>query len=180
MFSVLASRGLAGFLPVNNPDIHNGEGFVTYLIRQKTNLPSGSEITNQADIVFDVNDPILTNVALNTIDADPPNSSVDALPATTTTLDFTVSWSGDDPNGSGIASYDVYVSDNGGPFVAWQSGITETQAIFSGAADHTYGFYSVAIDHVGYRQPVPAGPQATTTVIPGPEDNLLYLPLVVR
>src|SRR5271157_2427801 len=51
--------------------------------------------------------------ALNTIDADPPTSTVASLPATEASTSFTVSWSGqDDPGGSGIASYDIYVSDN--------------------------------------------------------------------
>ena len=46
-----------------------------------------------------------------------PTSTVSPLPATENTTAFTLSWSGtDDPGGSGIASYDVYVSDNGGAF----------------------------------------------------------------
>ena len=56
-----------------------------------------------------------TKEALVTIDAGAPTSSVAALPATEDSTTFTVSWSGqDDAGGSGIASYDVYVSDNGG------------------------------------------------------------------
>ena len=38
------------------------------------------------------------------------------LPATESSTSFTVSWSGSDGDGSGIASYNVYVSDDGGPF----------------------------------------------------------------
>jgi len=45
---------------------------------------------------------------LSTIDAAPPTSSVDALPATETSTNFTVSWTGnDDTGGSGVASYNV-------------------------------------------------------------------------
>ena len=37
-----------------------------------------------------------------------------ALPQITNETTFDVSWSGeDDPDGSGLASYDVYVSDDG-------------------------------------------------------------------
>ena len=56
---------------------------------------------------------------LNTLDVTPPTSRVAALPAAETTTGqtatFTVDWSGTDV-GTGIASYSVYVSDNGGAF----------------------------------------------------------------
>ena len=59
----------AGFLPVNDKAVHNGEGFLTYSVETVGGLTTGTEITNQAEIVFDVNAPILTPAALNTIDA---------------------------------------------------------------------------------------------------------------
>ena len=68
-----------------------------------------------------------------------------------------VSWSGaDDAGGSGIASYDVYVSDNGAAFTLWQDHTDETSATFAGEVDHTYGFYSVAVDNVGHVEAAPA------------------------
>jgi hypothetical protein len=76
-----------------------------------------------------------------------------------------VSWSGTDaPGGSGIASYNVYVSDNGGAFTPFVTSTTATSASFTGQVGHTYGFYSVAKDHVGNVQPTPTAAQATTTV----------------
>ena len=55
--------------------------------------------------------------ALVTIDAGAPDQHRGAAARETTTPSFTVSWSGsDDAGGSGIASYDIYVSDNGGPY----------------------------------------------------------------
>ncbi len=167
---------LAGFLPVNDPDLHNGEGFVTYLIQQQENLPSGTEITNQANIVFDINDPIVTNVALNSIDADPPTSSVDPLPESSP-VQFTVSWSGADQNGSGVASYDVYVSEDGGSFTVWQQGITTTSAIYTGVDGHTYGFFSVATDLVGFVQATPGAAQATTNVV---GTKSVFIPLLYK
>ena len=71
----------------------------------------------------------------------------------------------DDPGGSGIASYDIYVSDDGGPFTPFLIGTTQTSATFTGVVGHTYGFYSVATDNVGNVQPTPASAQATTTVV---------------
>jgi hypothetical protein len=76
-----------------------------------------------------------------------------------------VTWSGaDEAGGSGIATYDVYVSDNGGPFTRWQSATTATSAVFNAQIGHTYGFYSVATDAVGLRQPTPTAAQTTTLV----------------
>jgi hypothetical protein len=90
---------------------------------------------------------------------------------------FEVRWSGSDA-GSGVARYDVYVSDNGGDFKPWQTGTAATQATYIGQLGHTYGFYSVATDHVGHRQPTPTGSQATTLVITNAWR--IYLPRAMR
>ncbi len=95
-----------------------------------------------------------------------PTSTVTALPATETSTQFTVSWSGSDTGGPGIASYDVYVSDDGGPFTAFQTNTTATSATFTDLPGHTYGFYSVATDTAGNVQPAPTAAQATTQVAP--------------
>ncbi|HET6882260.1 MAG TPA: DUF4214 domain-containing protein, partial [Pirellulales bacterium] len=93
-----------------------------------------------------------------------PSSSVTSLPATETSTSFTVSWSGSDTGGPGIAGYSVFVSDNGGAFTAFKTNITATSATFTGQAGHTYGFYSVATDTAGNVQTTPTTAQATTTV----------------
>ncbi|HVX10130.1 MAG TPA: Ig-like domain-containing protein [Pirellulales bacterium] len=90
---------------------------------------------------------------------------------------FTVSWSGDDAGGPGIAGYDVLVSDNGGPFTAWLTGTTQTSAQFAGIVDHTYGFLSVASDTLGDRQPLPATAQTSTAAI-AHDANGLYVAAV--
>ena len=70
---------------------------------------------------------------------------------------FLVSWAGsDDVNGSGIAFYDIYVSEDGGPFELWLGATTATQAIYPGRTGHTYAFYSLAYDGVGHREEAPA------------------------
>lgn len=50
---------------VNEPASH---GFVQYSIRPKPNLPLGTEIQNTASIYFDINDPVITNTVVNTMD----------------------------------------------------------------------------------------------------------------
>ena len=78
---------------------------------------------------------------------------------------FTVAWAGqDDAGGSGIGSFDIYVSDDGGPFTAWLTGTQMTSATYTGQDGHTYAFYSVATDNVGHVQVTPATAQTTTTV----------------
>ena len=60
-------------------------------------------------------------------------------------------WSGTDDGdgtaGSGITSFDIFVSDNGSPFAPFVLGTSETSALFSGQDGHTYRFFSVATDH---------------------------------
>jgi protocatechuate 3,4-dioxygenase beta subunit len=165
----------AGLLPVNDKELHNGEGFFSYLVRPTDGLTSGTVITNQASIVFDVNPPILTPITLHTLDTQGPTSSVQPLPEESPS-GFTVTWSGeDDPNGSGIALYEIYVSEDGGSFTRWITATPATSASFPGAGGWTYHFYSIAVDGVGHREAAPANADATTTVV-----NAVYLPLVLR
>jgi len=59
-----------------------------------------------------------------------------ALPDVEPTLTFPVSWTGqDDAGGSGVGAFDVYVSDNGGPFTVWLDETTATFATFAGQTD---------------------------------------------
>ena len=169
---------LTGFLPPED-GTGRGQGYLSYTVQPKAGLATGAQIHNVALISFDGQQPIATDqvsdtdpsqgvdpsrMDLNTIDAGPPTSSVTVLPAYSP-ASFTVSWSGsDDPGGSGIASYGIYVSDNGGAFSPWITGTTATSATFTGQAGHTYGFYSVATDNVGNVQATPTAPQATTFV----------------
>ena len=97
------------------------------------------------------------------VDITPPTSTVTALSLYSST-DFTVNWSGSDgASGSGVASYDIYVSDNGATATLWQSAITATSATFDGQDGHTYAFYSVATDNAGNVEATPSSPEATTT-----------------
>jgi hypothetical protein len=99
-----------------------------------------------------------------TVDTTPPTSSITALPGYSPGS-FTLSWSGaDNSGGSGVATYDIYVSDNGGAFTPFLRGLTQTSARFTGTSGHTYGFYSVATDNVGNREATPSGAEVTTTI----------------
>jgi len=157
---------LAGFLPVNDLETGVGQGFVTYTIRAKENAVTGDVIDAQAEIVFDVNEPLDTPPIFNTIDADNPTSqvqdSVDFVDDTT----FEVSWTGQDvAGGSGLGGVDIFVSDNGAAYEPWLSDTSNTSAYFTGEPGHTYRFYSLARDNAGNVESPPDDPDLTVVVV---------------
>ncbi len=152
---------LAGFLPPNvNPP--EGDGAVTFTISPLPNQPLGTQITNRARIVFDTNPHIDTPVWLNTVDNVPPASAVAPLASTQSSRLFPVSWSGSD-TGAGIATYTIYVSENGGPYTIWLANTASTTAIYDGRPSATYAFYSIARDGAGNVEAAPASADASTT-----------------
>ncbi|MFI5379361.1 MAG: CARDB domain-containing protein, partial [Tepidisphaerales bacterium] len=166
---------LLGFLP---PDVTppNGEGYVTYTVAPVAGAPTGTVVPAQATVVFDTNAPIDTPTITDTLDRGAPTSSVAPLQAGSAPGGINLTWSGaDDSLGSGIASFTIYASIDGGPFAAWLVDATTTSAVYPGTPGHTYAFYSVATDNVGNVQPTPGAAQATTSVS-GPQATLTNLP----
>jgi subtilase family serine protease len=148
-----------------NDSTGRGQGFVTYTVKAKTTAPTGAQINNNAIITFDTEEPIITNMVANTLDADAPTSAVTALPANSEPT-FTVSWSGNDANGgSGLLSYDIWMAENDGPYQPFLSGTTDTSTSFTGQLGRTYRFYSIAHDNAGNVESVPATADATTTIV---------------
>lgn len=162
-----------GFLPPEPPHNPNdtppvpgqgrGQGHLSYTIRAKTNLATSTEIRNVANISFDQQPAIATDLnnphdpnsghntnkqALVTIDADSPSSSIINLPATAPGSTFTVNWGGSDA-GAGIAGYDVYVQTNYGPWNLWLANTPGTSGVFQGRNGQTYCFYTIARDGAG-------------------------------
>jgi hypothetical protein len=154
-----------GFLP---PDVDGveGQGSVTFTVMPNSGQTTGTQITNQATVVFDANAPISSPVWLNTLDVNAPLSSVQALPQTEAQSTFAVAWSGTDV-GSGIASFTVYVSENGGPFTIFQNPTAATSASFTGQPGNSYGFYSIATDGAGNVQAAKTVADTSTTVVGG-------------
>jgi PKD repeat protein len=150
-----------GFLPPNvtSPE---GEGFVSFSVGLKDELVTNDEIRNKASIVFDTNEPIVTNEYLNTLDLDIPQSQVYPLEANIDSR-FPVDWTGSD-KGSGIKGYTIYVMVNDTALVPWMINTPETSAIFEGEVGSTYKFYSMATDNVNLVEETPDGYDAQTTV----------------
>jgi hypothetical protein len=107
-----------------------------------------------------------------TIDRTAPKSHVTFLPASVTSTSFVVSATGSDPaprSGvvvSGVASYDLYVSTNGGALAYWTTvPATNPSATFTGQGGHSYGFQSIATDAAGNREVKAAAIEAGTYVL---------------
>jgi uncharacterized repeat protein (TIGR01451 family) len=154
---------LADFLPPNTDAVDpRGRGWISYSVKPKPNLPTGTVIRNKATIDFEVGippDPMDTPEVFNTIDADAPASQVLPLAANQASNRFEVQWSGTDV-GSGVKDYTVFVSGDGGAYTAWLSNTTATSGTFPGQPGRTYAFYSVARDNVGNFEAAPIVPDA--------------------
>jgi len=94
-----------------------------------------------------------------------PASSVEPLPPTIAPA-FVVRWGGEDW-GSGIASYDLWFNDDGGPLQVWMTGTTATSAAFTGIVSHTYGFAVRARDRAANEEPIPTVAQSSTLITTG-------------
>lgn len=158
---------IAGFLP---PDVHSpeGEASVFFNVTPKQNLTTDTPVANQARIVFDNNPYIDTPVWSNTIDNVKPTSQVLSLSASQTSCNFNVQWSGAD-TGSGVQSYNIYVSEDGGPFNLWLRNSMVTSAIFSGQPNKSYSFFSIAEDNTGNMEDAKTIAEATTSTPPSAE-----------
>ena len=168
---------LTGFLPPEDGS-GRGKGYVSYIIRAAAGLATDTAIRNVALISFDNQTFIATNQvdplhpelgtdpakeALVTIDVTAPQSTVTSLPAVSP-ANIVVHWSDTDA-GSGIATYTVFVNENGAGWQVWLQDTPLTQGTFAGTRGQSYAFYAVATDHVGLVEEQAASAEASTTVV---------------
>jgi hypothetical protein len=165
---------MVGFLPPNviPPE---GEGSVMFTVLPRTGLPTGTEIRNQASIVFDTNPSVPTGEWFNTLDNSKPTSAVLPLAPTQNALSFQVQWSGIDV-GAGVSYYTVFVSVDGGPYTAWLLTTEDTSATFTGQSGRTYAFFSLARDTAGNSEPLKTSGDTSTTIQVIPVGGIAELP----
>lgn len=170
------SNPLKGYLPINDL-FGSGEGYVTYSILPKESVQTGDTVRARASIVFDTNEPIITNRASNTLDAKAPVSSVNILPVqidSTTMITVKVE---DDLKGSGPGNYDLFVSENGGAYkVLAQKYSADKPYLFKGTAGYNYCFFSIARDNTGNIEHMKTIAEACTHVRGGNEAISLLSP----
>ncbi len=130
---------------VNAPE---GEGFVTFTVGLKPGLPDGTVIRNKAEIIFDKNFPIETNVYTNTLDLTAPVTTMSEANYDTANELIAINCSSYDA-ASGVDSYQLFVSKDGGDYTC--AGQFPDQVFYSVPAGDgaTYSFYVLAIDRVG-------------------------------
>lgn len=149
---------------VNPPE---GEGYVSFTVKHKKNLSTGTVIKNKATIDFELDfppAPIDTPEVFNIIDSQAPISSIDPFSAKQSSTSFEISWSGNDGEGSGVGSFTICVSDNNDPYGIWLGNTSDTSAVFTGEEGHTYRFYSIATDNVSNVEPQPNVPDIVTYI----------------
>ena len=143
-----------GFLPVNDTLTRSGEGFVNFTIRPSLLAETGDLIEAQASIVFDDNPAIATNIAINTIDGDVPESSLVAPIDTLGNGHYQLNWEGTDI-GSGLVDITLFASVSYGAFAPVTGPIIGFSSYtFEGEPDSIYRFFTIARDSVGNVEPM--------------------------
>ncbi len=158
-----------GILPpnINSPE---GEGSISFTVGLK-NPEDGDSFSNQAKIVFDFNDPILTNLWSNTIDDNKPVSEVSSINYSESNGLLEITAIGDDA-GSGLELVTVFVSVNDSAYYPLGN-ITENVIYFTPlAGSNNYKFYSVASDSLGHIENEPESFDIQTDIIIGISDDI--------
>jgi hypothetical protein len=151
---------LVGMLPVND-STGVGEGFVDYTVRPKSGKSTGTTLDAEATIIFDTEGAIDTPPVSNTLDAGTPTSSVDSVSSTPGSNEINVYLSGQDAE-TGIGTFDLYASQDSGPFQLVKRDISDTLTTFRGTIGSDYGFYARATDNAGNTEPQKSSAEAST------------------
>jgi hypothetical protein len=172
---LLPVNPLIGFLPVNDTLTHNGEGFVNFFVKPKLPGNTGDTVLAQASIVFDINEPIITNTWSNHIDAVAPTTNLNALPAAFENNIIPLTWSGaDDAGGSGLDIFELYVSKNQSLYQRYDQTFPDSVLSYDFVGEYgaDYDFYIIGIDHTGNKEAPELG-EASTTILPQKVINLI-------
>ncbi len=132
----------------------NGAGFVSYTVQAKDDLPTGREVSAEARVLFDTQQPADTETISQTVDGTAPDTTLTAERIGDSN-NYTVAWSSkDDAFGSGFRHVTIYVATNGGDFRIWQRHLTDASGsmVFEGEAGDTYEFLALATDIAGNRE----------------------------
>ena len=164
---------LIGFLPVNDTLTGSGEGFVNFSVTPSSSAITGDQVSFQANIIFDAEEPLLTNIWTNTIDAVAPSSIPSALPDTIENPMIALQWlPEDDPGGVGVQSTKIFISRNNGPYSLLFHSEDSNSFNFNGIPGNHYAFRFESMDYVGN---VETNPVVVSTFVK-PERSIDYLP----
>jgi hypothetical protein len=171
-----------GFLNPNQTP-PEGEGFVSYRHELLEGVVTGTEVRNQATIVFDVNEPIITNEVVLIIDDTPPVSSIGTMPDVLYASDFAVPVIASD-EGSGVSVVELwyaYSTDPDAPsqplrFAGSTRDMDAPEILLRDKSNGVYRFYTVATDRIGNRETLSNEPGAVVQVQAAPPPSLMVEP----
>ncbi|MGX9354808.1 putative Ig domain-containing protein [Roseobacteraceae bacterium S113] len=152
-----------GLLPPNSEG-NRGAGFVSWTVEPKDTIETGNRITSLARVLFDTAPPEDTGELIQVVDAQAPETRIDATPIEGTTS-IQIDWDAkDDPGASGVRHVTLYVAENGGDFTIWQRRLPEASGtlVYDGVEGSTYEFLALATDIAGNRE-VPSDGSAVTS-----------------
>ncbi|MBK7345075.1 MAG: thrombospondin type 3 repeat-containing protein [Saprospiraceae bacterium] len=142
---------LQGFLPPNDPETGEGEGFVEFNLTPKESAQTYDIIDLSALIYFDANDPIATSMAMLTIDDDAPVSTISPIVTAPDSFHLEIHWSGTDI-GSGVKNYTIFVATEGGSFLPWVELADSLSGLLPATIGHTYKLLAIARDSVDNKE----------------------------
>jgi hypothetical protein len=139
---------MQGVLPVNVNG--NGQGEVTFNIQFLEELSHGCEISNNAGIIFDHEDVIMTPMWINTVDTIAPKSEITSC--NVNGREISLEWTGED-SGSGIWCYDIYAkTETDSLWHLVREGVESESSKFTLIEESNLKFCTIAIDMAGNRE----------------------------
>jgi hypothetical protein len=166
------------FLPPNT-DPPEGQGNFTYRTKIEEDAENGTQIESQAAIVFDSQNPVMTNEHVYVVDDSAPDStvSVEQIDTTNDNRTYNVTVTSDDP-GVGVANTTLYTKRTNG---SWQNHSTWVRladdpntslaatTTVTVPKDESIAFAATAVDGLGNKEERTG---ADATITPAGNNNL--------
>jgi subtilisin family serine protease len=147
-----------------NPDLRAID--VIRLLKQTATRAAGGWTP---DLGWGIVNPFAALSAARVIDRHPPSSTLRGPKTVRTARSITLRLSGGDPPvapgvvAAGVAHYEIWRSTNRGPYKRATT-TNKTRVRLKVRRGSRYRFYSIAVDRVGNREPVPSRPDLSTRV----------------
>jgi hypothetical protein len=151
-----------GFL-IPNVNAPEGEVIFKFSINVANNVPSGTNITNEASIIFDGNKPIITNTWWNIVDSVAPTTTATLKANFFKPTELTLIFIGSDGSGSGIIAYHIYMLKENGKYELYLINTENNSIIINGEIGNKYSFRVFAQDAVGNYEQVIISNEGTKT-----------------
>lgn len=128
-----------------------GEGYVTFSVKLKSDVDDVMKIENKATIIFDINKPITTNTWQNILDMTAPTTVMSRIQHNEGDSVVVINCqSTDNVNGSGVGQYYFYASKDDEPFdYLGGSFVPSFNYTINNSKLSSYRFYAISADNAG-------------------------------